>query len=413
MTSAGSRCVITKRASGNERSSWSRKSRCVGHFSRHRLAGAPHCSSCNVRRSYAYVDVRSASYRNQSEYVGRYAYARKICDLKSSAISSWHSMGPVAVDGTSAALRGENIRCCSTCIAATSMRGSGPATVDGGGGGAADSHSRNERVAGSWASRNDSAVEPVRGRPRPMSGASIGSSAISGCRRNQSSICKRCARRPTMRPRIASSPMALSFASCRRPWTRISSPSRKVSPPKSSRPVCARAASMRSSCSAMSPLSYLWRAYLAGLVTAAGGRGRVPHERLDVVDRAREHLLVERDGEALSTCGDEHRHQPVAEARDTPGHDVALGDGVDHQDPLLFRRRLVVVVGVDVEQVEAQVLVLVVTPEHAHRRSTGLDAVLHERTMLDHERDGTRRHRRSASTGHRAPPARSGHDRER
>ena len=85
---------------------------------------------------------------------------------------------------------------------------------------------------------------------------------------------------------------------------------------------------------------------------------------------AAQHLLVERVGQALSTGGDQHRHQPVAEACDAPRDHVALGDGVDHQDPLLLRRRLVVVVGTDVEQIEAQVLVLVVTTEHPHRRAT-------------------------------------------
>ena len=54
------------------------------------------------------------------------------------------------------------------------MRGSGPSTVDGGGHGLVASHRRSDRAQGSSASRNDSAVEPVRGSPRPMSGATIG-----------------------------------------------------------------------------------------------------------------------------------------------------------------------------------------------------------------------------------------------
>ena len=191
MTSAGSRCVMTNRASGNTRSRWSRKSRWVGHLSRHGRAGKPHWSSCRARRSYWYVVVRSASSRNHREYDGMCAKAWKICDLKSSAISSWHSIGPVAVAGTSAALRGDVACCISTRCTAASIRGSGPSTVDGGGAGPDDSQSVSERAAGSSARRNESAVDPVRGNPSPMSGATMGSSSISGCRRNQSSICNR------------------------------------------------------------------------------------------------------------------------------------------------------------------------------------------------------------------------------
>ena len=55
----------------------------------------------------------------------------------------------------------------------------------------ADSHMCRYRMSGSCASRNDSAVEPVRGRLRPMSGASMRSSPISGWRRYQSSTCSR------------------------------------------------------------------------------------------------------------------------------------------------------------------------------------------------------------------------------
>ena len=55
--------------------------------------------------------------------------------------------------------------------------------------------------------------------------------------------------------------------------------------------------------------------------------------------------------------------------------------------------RLVVVVRVDVEHVEPQVLVLVGPAEHADRWPTRLDAVLHDRPVLDHERDRPRLHR--------------------
>ena len=82
--------------------------------------------------------------------------------------------------------------------AVVAIRGSGASTVDGGGHGWPDSQRRSDRALGSSARRNDSAVEPVRGRPRPISGAVMGSSAISGWRRYQSSTSRRDrSRRPT------------------------------------------------------------------------------------------------------------------------------------------------------------------------------------------------------------------------
>ena len=53
ITSVGSRCVMTNRASGNARSKWSSHNRCDGHFRRHGFVGARHCNSFNTRRSYA------------------------------------------------------------------------------------------------------------------------------------------------------------------------------------------------------------------------------------------------------------------------------------------------------------------------------------------------------------------------
>ena len=67
--------------------------------------------------------------------------------------------------------------------------------------------------SGSSARRIDSAVDPVRGRPRPISGASIGSSSISGWRRYQSSIWRRWARCLRISSGSTISPMALSVAS--------------------------------------------------------------------------------------------------------------------------------------------------------------------------------------------------------
>ena len=49
-------------------------------------------------------------------------------------------------------------------------RGSGGSTVDGGGHGWPDSQRRSDRAFGSSARRNDSAVDPVRGRLSPISG---------------------------------------------------------------------------------------------------------------------------------------------------------------------------------------------------------------------------------------------------
>ena len=57
---------------------------------------------------------------------------------------------------------------------ALAMRGSlCSVAVSGGGHGSAASQTRSDRRDGSWASRKLSAVEPVRGRPRPNSGATI------------------------------------------------------------------------------------------------------------------------------------------------------------------------------------------------------------------------------------------------
>ena len=64
-----------------------------------------------------------------------------------------------------------------------------------------DSHCRKKRTSGSCARRNDKAVEPVRGRLSPKSGATIGTSSIPGHLRYQSSIWSRFTRCPT-RPRI-------------------------------------------------------------------------------------------------------------------------------------------------------------------------------------------------------------------
>jgi hypothetical protein len=76
--------------------------------------------------------------------------------------------------------RGASCSCIAPSSRARAMRGSGPSTVAGGGHGADASHRRSDRAFGSAASRNDNAVEPVRGRPNPINGASIGSPSISG-----------------------------------------------------------------------------------------------------------------------------------------------------------------------------------------------------------------------------------------
>src|SRR4051794_28184775 len=246
ITSVGSRWVITNRASGKARSSASSDSTCAGDLSRHGRGGSPHCSSFRTRRSYRYVDVRSAS-TNHSEYDGICANAWKICDLKSSDMSSRHSIGPCSSTGT----------CC--LVPASSrpvwpIRGSGPSTVEGGGHGCPDSHMRRYRTAGSCASRNESAVEPVRGRLTPNSGGSSSTSSISGWRRYQSSTWSRWARWPTIRGYRNASPVALSRASSSSARTRISSPSRNESSPKSSSPVSVTAVAMRSSYAAIAAL---------------------------------------------------------------------------------------------------------------------------------------------------------------
>ena len=101
------------------------------------------------------------------------------------------------------------------------------------------------------ASRNDSAVEPVRGRPSPKTGATIGTSSISdavgtspppagAARDDQPAVGT-----GTPRPRCS--------APRRSDRTRISKASRNESAPKSSSPVCATAAAISSSCAVIEP----------------------------------------------------------------------------------------------------------------------------------------------------------------
>ena len=189
-------------------------------------------------------------------------------------MSSWHSIGPVASAGTSAANRGFISSCTASPAWASAMRGSGGSTVDGGGQGWFDSHSRSERAAGSSASRKDNAVEPVRGRPSPISGASIDSSSISGWRRYQSSTCKRVVRSRVNRNGSATWPSSLRLASVSIEWTRRSSPSRNESSPKSLRPVCSLAAASNPSASIDPPVVDTGDCHARGIGGHESSRGR-------------------------------------------------------------------------------------------------------------------------------------------
>src|SRR6478609_5753073 len=179
-TSVGSRWVMTKRASGKTLSSASSDNTCDGDLSRQGRGRSPNCSSLSTRFSNRYVDVKSASDTNHSEYFETAANAWKICDLKSIAMMSRHSIG-------SCVLCGVWKRLPTNTLSSSVTRGSSPTTVDDGGHGSDDSHRRTYRTFGSCASRHDSAVEPVRGSPSPNSGASTGMSSIPGWRRYQSS----------------------------------------------------------------------------------------------------------------------------------------------------------------------------------------------------------------------------------
>ncbi len=151
-----------------------------------RLAPAAAASSPAAGRRRS--SVRSAVSTSHAEYDGICAKAWKIWDLKSSAISSRHSIGawvPVGTwarepTGVAARRPGSADRDLSRSTAAGTV-----ATTPSGAG---------NESAGSCASSTDRAVEPVRGRPSPISGATISTSSISGWRRYQSSTCSRCDR---------------------------------------------------------------------------------------------------------------------------------------------------------------------------------------------------------------------------
>lgn len=152
----------------------------------------------------------------------------------------------MADDGTSAESRGF-ISCWMAMPASVAaMRGSGGATVDGGRHGLFDSHSSNDRASGSSANRNDSAVEPVRGRPSPISGASIRSSPMDGSRRNQPSISRRDTSSRSMSIGSTAAPSSFSVASVLIDVTSRSRPSRNASSPKSVSPVRSLAATSSS-----------------------------------------------------------------------------------------------------------------------------------------------------------------------
>ena len=157
-------------------------------------------------------------------------------------MNSWHSVGDVAVLGNIAVILGNSRARRSMLSCALANRGS-PANVaaSGGGHGHMDSHVLIERTAGSSPSKQASALDPVRGSPKPINGATISPSSISGCRRYQSSIRSRSESMETICVSIDMRPRSLRRASLSKEATRISKPSRNESGPKSPRPVAARA----------------------------------------------------------------------------------------------------------------------------------------------------------------------------
>src|SRR5260370_7982923 len=91
----------------------------------------------------------------------------------------WHSVGDVVVLGTIVFMRGYSLLRRSSINCDLWMRGSLSCVADSGGGhGPRASQLRIERTAGSSARRQDSAVEPVRGRPKPISATPISCSPI-------------------------------------------------------------------------------------------------------------------------------------------------------------------------------------------------------------------------------------------
>src|ERR1700677_480303 len=191
------------------------------------------------------------------------AMPSKSCDLKSSAMRSMHSCGPVADVGSMPKKPGNISFVMSIPACVWAIRGSVySVAVSGGGQGAPASQVRTARRAVSLASRKLRAVEPVRGSPSPNSGATISCSAISGCREYHCSTSSRLTRRPTIWSIITLSPNSLSADSAVSEPTRISRPSRHVSSPKSSEP--ARATAVSTSCSTSIPMAPVPRPGCAG-----------------------------------------------------------------------------------------------------------------------------------------------------
>ena len=176
----------------------------------------------------------------------------------------WHSTGEVAVLGTICFMRGKRRSRRSMACCASAMRGSSACVaVSGGGQGRMPSQLRITRTAGSSASSIDSADEPVRGSPRPISGATICCSSISGWRRYQSSTCSRCDSNSTSCAKKAARPAGVKRASRVADATRIPSPSRNESSPKSSSPVALRACASSSATPVMQPPPHTRRALLS------------------------------------------------------------------------------------------------------------------------------------------------------
>ena len=138
-----------------------------------------------------------------------------------------YSRGEVAVLGTIVFMRGNRWLRLAMAASALAILGSVCSLWDSGGGqGDWASQLRIERTAGSSASRQERAVEPVRGNPRPMRGRTISCCSISGCWRYQCSTCRRLPSRPTTCASKAAAPAALKLACRSAEDTRHSRPSR-------------------------------------------------------------------------------------------------------------------------------------------------------------------------------------------
>ena len=199
-STTGSRCRSTRRASGYTAVSASRAIAWCGLLSVHRPRTPPLWSTCSTVRWYSYAERWSAasSHRPYVGHVGDRLPRQALEVLAHHRDALGGAVGLLVVDRP----RSAGLSCLEHLAGdAAPRRPAGPARWSAGVGGGTlspASHRRSGRFAGSWSSRWLRNVVPARNMPITTIGASMRSSATSGCACAQSTTRSRLARLPTI-----------------------------------------------------------------------------------------------------------------------------------------------------------------------------------------------------------------------